>query len=288
MKPPSTHARPPLMTPFFYGWILVGMAMVAGFLGAASSQLFMGIMLKPVSEEMAWSRSVTSGAITAGTLTGGFLSPITGFLVDRYGARLLMPIGAAAVSLAFLGLANLNSLVMFYVAYIAARGLTTMCLGGVVPLTTMANWFYHKRGRAMGLVAMSLPLGGSILALAGQQIMAVGTWRTVFVVFAILMATVVIAPSAFLMRRRPEDVGLLPDGASSSTASDASQDTRGEPARLEYSFTLKEALRTSTLWLLVTSMVLDTMANGAVGFHQVAYYSDIGISPAVAAAAFAR
>ncbi|MBI2886164.1 MAG: MFS transporter [Chloroflexi bacterium] len=276
---------PPITTPFFYGWLVLAMAMVSAFLAAGSSQLFMGIMLKPMSEEMGWSRTLVSGAVTAGTFAGGFLSPLVGALADRHGPRILMPLGACVVSLALLALSGVDSLLQFYLAYVVARSVATVCLGGVVPLTTVTNWFFRMRGRALGLVAMALPLGGSLLALAGAQIMALDSWRTVFLVFAAVTAVVVVVPSYCIMRRRPEDMGLLPDGARSEGATPHAPQ-HGEPGpSSEYSFTLGESLRTRTLWLLIVSMVLDILANGAVGFHQVAYYSDIGLSPAVAAAA---
>ena len=269
----------PFRPPFYYGWVILGMTMVGAFLGSGSSQLFMGIMLKPISEDLGWTRTMTAGAITAGTLMGGALSPPVGYLADRYGPRLLMPLGAALVSLAFFALAGLSTLWQFYVAYVVARAVSTVCLGGVVSLTTAANWFYQKRGRALGMVSMALPLGGSLLALLGQYIINDAGWRTVFLVFGVLMAVVVIGPAALLMRRRPEDVGLTPDG------SDPDPPGNAKPQAGEFSFTLPEALRTPTLWLLIASELVGITANGAVGFHQVAYYTDIGIAAASAAAA---
>ena len=281
----ARQSRLPFHPPFYYGWVILGMTMVSAFLAAGSSQLFMGIMLKPISEDLGWTRTMTAGAITAGTFVAGALSPLVGVLADRQGPRLLMPIGAAVVSLALLALAGLQALWQFYLAYVVARSVATVCLGNVVPLTTAANWFYQKRGRALGLVSMSLPLGGSLLALLGQYIITIASWRTVFVVFGVLVAVVVIGPSALLMRRRPEDVGLTPDGAAPDPPGNARPAEGAKAAPGEFSFTLAEALRTPTLWLLIASELVGITANGAVGFHQVAYYTDIGITAAAATAA---
>jgi MFS family permease len=266
----------------FYGWYIIAVTMVGGFLAAGTSQLFMGIMLKPMTEDLGWSRTATSGAITLGTLSAGLLSPGTGWLTDRYGPRFLAPAGALVVVGAYLMLANLSSLWHFYAAYIIGRGFAASTLGGVVPMTIATNWFRRYRGRAMGLVSMSLPLGGSVLALTGQLIIESHGWRAAFTIFGLALLCIYTLPALLIIRRRPEDMGLLPDGA----AAVAETPSGGvEVVAEEISWTLKQAIRTRSLWLLIAGLWFGILANGAVGFHLVAYYTDQGISPTMAATA---
>jgi MFS family permease len=268
-----------LGTKLYYGWYVIGVTMMGGFLAAGVSQLFMGVMLKPMTEDLGWSRTETAGAITLGTFAAGGLSPIVGWLVDRHGPRLLAPIGASIIVCAYIALANLSEIWHFYIAYFVGRGVAASTIGGVVSMTIAANWFRRKRGRALGLTAMAVPLGGAVLALLGQLIIELSGWRAVFATFGVLLAVLYIGPALLIIRRRPEDIGLLPDGETAAEASEADKRER----KPERSWTLKEATRTRALWLLIVGLTIGTLANSAVGFHQVAYYTDQGLSPAVAA-----
>ena len=273
-----TRKRPRI----FYGWYIVGIAMVGSFMAAGMSQVFMGVMLKPVTSDLGWSRTATSGAITAGTLTAGLLSPFLGRLVDRHGPRLLAPAGAVFVALAFFALAGLTALWQFYIAYIVGRSVSSVTLSGVVPMTAATNWFFRRRGPALGFIAMSLPLGGSFLAFTGQLIIDASGWRDVFAVFGVALLVVFVIPALLIMRRRPEDIGLSPDGDDDPRGTDASNEM-GSESEEEYGWALNEAVRTRSLWFLIIGLTLGITANGAIGFHQVAYYTDVGIAAKAAA-----
>ena len=266
----------------FYGWYIIAVAMVGAFLcGGMTSQVFFSVILKPLTNDLGWSRTEVTGAIALGTLSGGLLAPLAGTLVDRYGARVMAPLGAIAVSLALYLLGSVHSLWVFYVAFILARGLSSTTVTGVVSQSLAVNWFRRMRGRAFGMIAMAVPLGGSIGALAAQPIIDGPGWRTVFVVFPSLLLICFVLPALIVYRRRPEDLGLLPDGDR--------EPGHGLPGRTvlapEVSWTLREAARTRALWLLISGLFIGTLANGAVSFHLVAYYSDKGMSSAVAAVA---
>ena len=257
--------------------------MAISFAASTTGQIFMAIMLKPMSEELGWSRSETAGAIFFGTLCGGLMAPVTGMLADRFGARLLTPVGAAVVGVALLWQGSTVALWQFYAAYAIARAVASNFLSGVAPLTTAANWFYRMRGRAMGLMSMAFPLGGSALTLAGQVLMEQAGWRAVFTTFGVLLLVVGVVPSVLLLRRRPEDVGLLPDGAVAASA--APTGSRRPMLGFEDSFTLPEAIRTSAFWLLVGAQTIANLPNASLSYQMVAYYTDKGIAAAIAAGA---
>ena len=269
---------------FFYGWNIISVFVVGGFLGAGTSQLFMGVMLKPITQDLGWTRTAVTGALTVGTIVAGLLSPIFGRLADRFGPRVLVTVGALLVSTAYFMLAGLSALWMFYLAYILGRSMASINLGGVVAMTAAANWFRRKRGRALGLVSMSLPLGGSILVFTAQLIIDGPGWRTVFVLFGIAMLAVVVVPAAIILRRRPEDMGLLPDGDPAPDSNGIASNSKAKTAN-EYSWTVHQAVRTPTLWLLVVAASIGVLANGAVSFHQVAYFTDQGLDTKRAALA---
>src|SRR5688572_8076213 len=115
----SSVAAPVAAPPrIFRGWYVVGISVAGAFLSAGMAQVFMGVMLKPITADLGWSRTEVAGALTAGTLCGGFLSPFFGRLADRFGPRVMAPVGALIVVGMFFALGSVNSLLQFYIAYI--------------------------------------------------------------------------------------------------------------------------------------------------------------------------
>jgi MFS family permease len=286
---PSPRQLPPLLhkLPFFYGWVVLGVVMGSGFLAAGVNNVAMGVIFKPLSQDMGWSRSLTAGAIAAGTIGAGLLAPFLGRLADRVGPRVLLPLGAAAVGGLGIALSAVTQPWQFYAAYVPARALGQTLLFGVVPVTAVANWFHLKRPRAMGLLAMAIPMGAATMALFYQLLIAEFGWRSTFVALAVLLWTAVLVPGAVLLRRQPEDVGLLPDGRAPSAhqPGPAGQRRPARPAALEHHWTFTAASRTPALWLLAISAALYTAASGGTAFHLAAYLTDMGIDPIVAAGA---
>ena len=267
----------------FYGWYVLAIGMFGAFMGAGTSQVFMSTMLKPLTGEFGWSRTTATGAITAGTLLAGLFSFLFGRLADRYGPRLLTSLGALVATCTYLAMTTFTTLWQFYVIIVIARVVTANTLSSVVPQTAVVNWFRRYRGRALGLLSMATPLGASVLAFTAQLMMEHYGWRTVFLWFALTMGFLLVIPAALVLRRRPEDLGLVPDGIQSEPATPASEGP--SPARGEPAWTVSQAIRTRTLWLLITGIVIALTVNTGVGFHLVAYYTDVGIVPSAAVGA---
>jgi sugar phosphate permease len=260
--------------------------MLAGALAAGSTQPFMAIMLRPMTEEFGWSRTEATTAISLGTIGTGFASPFIGRLADRLGPRFLVPVGGALLSVAFFMIAGVSALWQFYIAYILARSIASPCLSGVGAQTMVVNWFASKRGRATGLIVMTLPLANAVQAPVAQWITDESGWREVFILLGALSAVLIIAPAYLLLRKRPEELGLYQDGAA-GPAEGRSTGARSGPrgsSSSNYDFTLKQTLHTRVFWLIVVASFLSILGGGAVSFHQVAYFQDLGLSRTVAAA----
>jgi sugar phosphate permease len=132
---------------------------------------------------------------------------------------------------------------------------------------------------------MTLPLAIAVQAPVAQWITDQAGWREVFILFGALSAALIIVPGYLVLRQRPEELGLYPDGASGPTDG-VRPSGRARPgvATSVHDFTLREALRTRVFWLIVIASFLSILGGGAVSFHQVAYYQDLGLSATVAAA----
>jgi MFS family permease len=271
--------------PFFYGWVIVVIVVLAGVLAAGVSNITMAVVLKPISDDLGWTRSLTAAAVTMGALLGGVLSPLFGPLADRMGPRFLLPAGGASVGLLAIGVSLSTEPWQFYATFVPARALTEFLLCGMIAFTTVANWFYIKRARVMGLVAMATPLGSAALSLVYQFFVTHYGWRSAFLALGITLWTLVVIPGLIFLRRHPEDLGLLPDGVAHGEANSSTEDNRKveTPSDAEYSWQRADAMRTPTLWLLVTSAFLSAIGTGGVAFHMAAYMTDGTLEPALAA-----
>jgi MFS family permease len=276
-----------VILPFFYGWLIVAITMVAGFLAAGVSNITMAVVLKPISEDLGWSRALTAAAITLGAFLGGLLSPLFGPIADRLGPRLLLPAGGALVGLLAFGVSLSTEPWQFYVTFVPARALTEFLLCGMIAFTTAANWFYLKRPRVMGLVALSTPLGSAVLSLVYQFFVLRYSWRSAFLALGVALWGFVVIPGLIFLRRRPEDLGLNPDGlaAPPSRHTESMDMYSAGSATAERSWSRAEAVRSSTLWLLVSSAFLAAIGTGGVAFHTAAYFTDVRIAPTIAAGA---
>lgn len=274
-----------MQLPFFYGWVIVAIVMIAGVLAAGVSNITMAVVLKPISEDLGWSRTLMAAAITIGSLSGGLLSPLFGPLVDRLGPRVLLPLGGALVGLLAFGVSASTEPWQFYAAFIPARALTEFLLCGMIAFTAVANWFDLKRPRVMGLVAMATPLGSAGLSLIYQFFVTHYGWRSAFLALGIALWLLVVIPGLIFLRRQPEDLGLFPDGiAPADRELDLSTKNATHEAA-ESNWQRSDALRTRTLWLLVASSFLASIGTGGTAFHTAAYFTDVKIAPPIAAGA---
>jgi MFS family permease len=274
-------------TPFFYGWLILGMCFLATFAATGVSQVVLGGIQIFITEDTGWKKSTISLAVTAGTWSSGLLSPFAGRLADRYGPRWLMPVGIIVAAVAFFSLAGVDALWQFFAAYILGRAVSNPVLIGLVPRTVAVNFFRRRRNMALALVTSFRPITGAINIQIFSFIAIRYGWRAAYRYMGVL-ALVLVAPIVLFMRRRPEDIGLLPDGAKPNDPARALRRAGGgrrNPVdEAEFSWTAREALRTGAFWLIVMTAVTGTLASGAVGFSLVPYlFEDVGLSSGVAA-----
>ncbi|MCE3241406.1 MAG: hypothetical protein K0Q83_1913, partial [Deltaproteobacteria bacterium] len=255
----------------FYGWVIVAVGFLAHIASAFSISSTLSVFLKPLSQDLGISRGVFSLIRSGEILVGAVAAPLVGSLLDRHGGRWLIAAGGLVSGAGFLLLGRARDFWQFAIVrwLLISPGDTLM--GSMVVNVSISQWFVRMRGRA--------------LALAG--ILYVG-WRGAWVVFGVLTLALVVGPSLLLMRRRPEDMGLLPDGRSTGESDSVPAEqsntlkTRRRPAE-EVFWSRSEALRTRAFWLIVTTFGVAHVGVTGLNLHVFSYVSDQG-HPAMVAA----
>ena len=272
-----------LKTPFYYGWLILGITSFATFCATGVSQVVLGGIQVYISEDTGWSADTLSYAATAGTWGSGLIAPFIGRLADRNGPRWLMPAGLIVAGVCFLLLSGVNSVWQFYAAYVVSRAVSNTLLIGLVPRTVAVNFFRRRRNIVLALLSTFRPIAGAINI---QIFVLIANWRDTYRYLGIASLAVVI-PVVLLMRRRPEDIGLLPDGASGTPPPQSSPGEGGSQAVApppEISWKVGEAIRTRSYWLIVATACVGTLASSSVGFSMVPYLVE-GAGLSVGAAA---
>ena len=239
------------------------------------------VFVNPIAQEMGWSMTLISGMYTAGSLTAATTMVFVGRLLDRYGARVMLPIIGALFGLSMIWMSNVSQPLHLYIGFAAIRTLGQGSLT-LIPSTLVALWFVRLRGRAM---ALNL-LGGSASLAAFPVFIhllnSTAGWRTTWTILAFLIWGALIVPAVLLVRRTPESVGLLPDGDSPPTADTAQE---GQPlAHREVDWMLGEAMRTRSFWLLMFAGSSQALISTALVFHHVTLLGSRGLDAGVAAA----
>jgi MFS family permease len=224
--------------------------------------------LKHVVADFEWSRAAYAAGGIPLLLAMGLSAPLIGTLSERIGARTVVASAALLLGGSLLVLSRMQSLVEFYLAS-ALLGLGMTGVGDVVIGALASRWVHVGRGLVLGVVFVGSNVGGAAVPLLAEQVAATASWRSAFVVIAVVTVALIL-PVALTLLREP-----TADGSVEATAvSDAS----------EPSLDLSEALRTRSFWILAGALLAFYFYYLGVNQHLVAFVSDLGYSDARAAA----
>jgi sugar phosphate permease len=275
---------------YFYGWYIVGVGILVNIAGTFAFSSTLSIFLKPITEELNVSRGAFSLIRTFEIGVAALIVPLLGPWIDRHGGRGVLVLGVLMEGTGLL----LSSLVQSFWQFVFVRCSLVIAgealLGSWVINVTIAQWFVRKRGRAMGIANLGTGLAKLGIPLIAASLFALIGWRGTWAVFGIVAPLLVIAPALIFIRRRPEDMGLRPDGDPPHQKFDKSPATSAPPSsaqsrnlRPERSWTRAEALRVPTFWLLVVTFGIASVGIAGLNLHIFSYVTDIGYSPLIAA-----
>ena len=258
-------------TPFYYGWLVIFTGAFGNFVSTSVAGVVLGGIQGLITRDTGWSRITIGATATVGVWMTGVTAPIAGRLTDRYGARWLMPMGTLFMGLCLYSLGSATRLWQFVVLAVLGRAISQPLLIGVVPRTLAVNFFLRRRNTALALIGMFRPVGASINIQVISTIADFQGWRAAFRYLG-LFSLVLTLPMALVVRRRPEDIGLLPDGDRTQSVPVARDTASTGPAPSQASepdWTASEAWRTKAYWIVGVCAFLGSSTNAAVGFNIV-------------------
>ena len=195
--------------PLFYGWRIVGAAFGTQILHSSVLFLSQGFYVVELEATFGWTRGAISWAFALIRLEAGLLGPLQGWMIDRFGPRPVMRIGTLVFGGGLILFARIESLWQLF-AVMALVAVGSSLAGFLTIHIAIAHWFVRKRGLAMGLTSTGFAAGALFVPLVGWSIMALG-WRPTAVISGVLVLAVGL-PAAQVFRRRPQDMGTVPDG----------------------------------------------------------------------------
>ena len=271
---------------FFYGWAIVAIAFATSMITSGIGGYGLSFFVIPMSEDLGASRTEFSSISLFRLVALPFIS-LLGLLADKkHGPRLLITFGSIVAGLTLIATSQVQTLWQFFIIHGAIFGVARFGMGGqLVGPAVLSKWFIRRRGRVMAISAMGISGGGLIVAPLAGWVVGNFDWRTGWIVLGLAMIVVISPMAALLMRRQPEDLGLRPDGDSTGRENTAGA---GQSRRVwvesEYPWTVREAVKTRALWVLVAGQMFGGIALSAVLFHEVAYIQDKDFSLATATA----
>jgi MFS family permease len=266
----------------FFGWYMVAASIAANTIFSAAYFQGFGVLILPIERTFGWDRWVISAAMSLRQLESGIVSPVVGFLLDRFSARKLIFWSAVISGGGFIGLGFTTGIITFFLFFViislGASGVSHAVTWPVI----ISRWFRRNRGLATGL-AVTGPIFGSPIVILNAQIVEAHGWRAVLIGYGILILIGVTLLS-MLVRDRPELYGLRPDGDPPEEGASTERPSGAPRRRMDAGLTLHAVLRTKEFWLF-TSYLSGTFAvNSAVQVHMIPYFQqDIGFTATWAA-----
>jgi MFS family permease len=272
----------PLKRPkLFYGWVQVWVTLAAGAFSAGAGFWAFTVFVTPMGDDLGWSRAELYGAMTVRALVSGALSPFMGpFQDSRAGPRIFAVATTLTMATSMIAMKWIDDLLLYYVIFgafgaLANFGSTEMMMSVVIP-----RWFVRQRGRALGIASMGTALGPLLFPFIVTFLLSVLDWRDAWLALG-LLTLAVLGPISLLVRTRPEDMGLLPDGDTEPAARpDHDMRARVLVQRSERDVTRTEAIRMQCFWLLILAACFTTLGTGGFHANWLPYFRDLGFTSA--------
>lgn len=285
MPSPQMPARPPWLAarlPFFFGWVIIAIAFLTVAVSVTTRTAF-SLMFPPIVDEFGWDRGLAAGAFSFGFLVSAVISPVVGRTMDRRGPRFVIEIGVVLTAAGLLGATVISEPWQLYATLGVLVGAGANCMSFSVQSQYLPNWFARRRALATGLAFSGVGVGAILILPWLQTVILKDGWRGACWALG-LMTLFVLLPINLFVAKRPQDLGLLPDGAREAGVAAARRDAAiVDPHWAAIEWTVARAVRTHRFWWLCIGFFSTGYAWYAVQVHQTKYLVEIGFRPMEAA-----
>ena len=241
------------------------------------------VFIAPMSAELGWSKARITGAFSVGQLVAGVTAIPLGRWVDRHGARGVMTGGSILATVLLVAWSRVHSTIGYYVVW-ALLGVASAAVLYEPAFAVVATWFRRDRGRALTVLTFIGGFASVVFVPLTTLLVERQGWRQALLSLAAVYAVLTIVPHALVLRRRPSDIGLEPDGQLGRGRSGAPHPFDG-PQETETDIRASEAIRSRAFRWIAVAFALSAITTTAVSVHLVPLLRERGYSPAFAAAA---
>jgi MFS family permease len=266
----------------FSGNVVLGLAALAVFLSGPGQTYGVSVFIDPILDETGWSRSLIASMYSLATLVsaGGIL--IAGRLIDRIGNRFMMVVAtvAFAAGLAIGSFATVPVVLFIALAMLRTFGSASLTLSA---RTLVPNWFVRRRGRAFSIVGIASALSLALFPPFGEALIDAFGWRWAWRIESLALIAFFVPAVLLFVRDRPEDVGQHPDGMAHNQPVTPRTASAGDA---EHQWTLGQAARLPTFWLLMFAGLVPSLVVTGLAFHQVSIFTSEGLPGSLAATTF--
>ena len=265
----------------FYGWVVIGIGFIT--LGIAFGIWYsFSVFFLTIIKDLGWSRGLGSSIFSVFLLSHALTGPLTGYLQDRFGPRIVIPFGASILALTLIVTSQSMRLWHFYLAYGVFGGASVSLLGFTSHAAFLPNWFERKRGLAVGIASAGIGFGMLFIVPLVEKSIAAFGWRTTYVLLAGIVFFLVGPLNLIFSRQSPQDLNLRPDGDS------ISEKDQPMPSSMimkivdqdwaTTDWTIRKASRTHRLWVLFAAFFCMAYAYQGTLLHAISAMVDVGLT----------
>lgn len=247
---------------------MVSVAFLVDFIAVGFFFYSYGIFFKAIAVEFGDSRLGVSIGVTVTQGVGALLAPFIGRALDKYPLKNVMACGAISMGTGFGLLGLVQTPLQFYLVLGVFVGFGAGAMGQLATSKLVSNWFVLKRGSALGIAATGISVSGVVMPGISAWIIATFGWREAFMTYGLITFLVVVPVVLRLVISKPEDVGLLPDGATE----------KGSLPPPKPALRTRDFMSQPNFWILLTVIGLLFCIQSATLIHMVPQLTDRGLS----------
>lgn len=269
---------------YFPGWTMIGIAAMAQFLSAPGQSFSIAVFKDPMRAALGLTETQYSLAYGVATIVSACLLPIVGRMLDRWGARIILPSVAAGLTIACFCMSQIHTLTGLYIGFSLVRSLGQGALT-LISVWMVGEWFERKRGRATALAGFGSAFSVMTIPFVNSWLITEYGWKTGWMFHSAAVAVCLILPGIFIVRNRPEDMGLHPDGIDPHLEPEPEVDEEGNVKKTtgplitstDESWTVRQVLRDPTFWKLLSVITTHALVGTGLIFHQIALLGSHGV-----------